>query len=85
MAVGIPVAIGMGMLGGCMWPLDIVPGPLRVIGHFTPQAWAMDGFIGLIYDGEGVMGIAPQIGVLALYATALLTIATILLRRTLTR
>jgi len=85
MAVGIPVAIGMGMLGGCMWPLDVVPEPLRVIGHLTPKAWAMDGFVGLIYNGESLAGIAPQIGVLALYAAVLLTVAGILLRRALTR
>lgn len=85
MAVGIPVAIALGMLGGCMWPLDVVPAPLRAIGHLTPQAWAMDGFVGLIYDGKGLLGIVPELAVLALYAVVLLTIATVLLRRTLTR
>ncbi len=84
-AVGIPVAIGMGMLGGCMWPLDVVPAPLRTIGHLTPQAWAMDGFVGLIYNGEGLGGIAGSVLVLGLYAAVLGTLAVVALRRSLTR
>jgi ABC-2 type transport system permease protein len=85
MAIGIPASIGMGMLGGCMWPLEIVPGPLRAVGHVVPQAWAMDAFVDLIYNGENLGGILPAVGVLALYAVTLLTLATVLLRRKLTR
>jgi ABC-2 type transport system permease protein len=83
-AIGIPAAIGMGMLGGCMWPLEVVPAPLRAVGHVVPQAWAMDGFVGLIYDGKDLSGIAVDLAVLAAYAAVLLTTATLLLRRKLT-
>ena len=84
-AIGPAVGIALGMLGGCMWPLDIVPPGLRAVGHLTPQAWAMDGFIGLVFNGEGLADIARQIGVLALFAVALLTLGVVLLRRTLER
>jgi ABC-2 type transport system permease protein len=84
-AIGIPAAIGMGMLGGCMWPLEIVPGPLRAVGHVVPQAWAMDAFVDLIYNGKGLGGILPALAVLGAYAVALLTLSTVLLRRKLTR
>jgi ABC-type multidrug transport system permease subunit len=40
-------------LGGCWWPLEIVPGWLRTLGHFFPTAWAMDGLHGMISFGQG--------------------------------
>ena len=67
-SVGAPIAIAMGMLGGCMWPLVIVPEAMRVIGHVTPHAWAMDAWIGLVFDGDGVGGIAVPLAVLAGFA-----------------
>jgi ABC-2 type transport system permease protein len=82
-SIGPPVGIALGMLGGCMWPLAIVPEPMRVIGHLFPQAWAMDAFIALIAKGETIPGIALQLAVLAGFATALLALATWRLRKTL--
>lgn len=84
-AIGIPVGIALGMLGGCMWPLDIVPPGLRAVGHVTPQAWAMDGLVGLVFNGKGITDIAGDIAVLAAYAAVLLTTGILLLRRTLVR
>jgi ABC-2 type transport system permease protein len=80
-AVGPPVGIALGMLGGCMWPLEIVPRTMRAIGHITPQAWAMDGFIDLIVRGEGLAGIIPQLAVLLGVAAVLLPLASWRLRR----
>lgn len=84
-AIGVPVGIALGMLGGCMWPLDIVPPLLRTIGHLTPQAWAMDGFVGLVFEGATLGGIALNIAVLAGFAAVFLTLGVLLLRRTLAR
>jgi ABC-2 type transport system permease protein len=74
-AVGIPVSIALGMLGGCMWPLEIVGPAMRTVGHLTPHAWAMDAWLDLIWDGEGLGAIWPDLAVLAGFATALLTLA----------
>jgi len=82
-SIGPPVGIALGMLGGCMWPLAIVPEPMRVVGHLFPHAWAMDAFIDLISRGAGLAGIVRQLAVLAAFAAALLALATWRLRRTL--
>ncbi len=47
-----------------MWPLDIVPRPMQLIGHVTPHAWAMDAWTELIFDGASLGGILPNIAVL---------------------
>ncbi|MGH9193438.1 MAG: ABC transporter permease [Acidimicrobiales bacterium] len=70
-SVGAPIAIAMGMLGGCMWPLEIVPEAMRVLGHVTPHAWAMDAWVKLVFDGDGVGAIVPQLAVLAGFAAVL--------------
>jgi ABC-2 type transport system permease protein len=80
-SIGPPVGIALGMLGGCMWPLAIVPAPMRAVGHLFPQAWAMDAFIALIARDAGLAGIAGQLAVLAAFAAVLLALATWRLRR----
>ena len=82
-SIGPMAGIALGMLGGCMWPLAIVPAPMRTFGHLFPQAWAMDAFIALIARDAGLAGIARQLAVLAAFAAVLLALATWRLRRTL--
>jgi ABC-2 type transport system permease protein len=68
-AVGIPLGVAAGMLGGCMWPLAIVPRVMQVVGHVAPHAWAMDAWQELIFDRAGIGAIVPNLLVL-LGATA---------------
>jgi ABC-2 type transport system permease protein len=79
-AVGIVLAVAFGMLGGCMWTLDGVGPLMRTVGHIGPQAWAMDAFVRLVFNHSGIVGILPDVGVLALFAVGLVGIATVRLR-----
>ena len=83
-AIGIPLAVGAGMLGGCMWPLSIVPRPMQLIGHLTPHAWAMDAWQELIFDGASLGGILPNLAVLAGMAAVVGPLAARRLRRSVT-
>jgi ABC-2 type transport system permease protein len=58
---------------------------MRVIGHVTPQAWAMDGWLTLIGDRGGLADIVVPLAVLAGFAVAMGLLATWRLRRSLTR
>ena len=73
--VAVPLGIGLGMLGGCMWPLEIVPEAMQFIGRLTPHAWAMDALDGVIAQGAGFADVARQLGVLAGFAVVLLVLA----------
>ena len=57
---------------------------MRMIGHVAPQAWAMDAWIALVFDREGVGGIAVELAVLAAFAVGLGLFARRRLRRALT-
>jgi ABC-2 type transport system permease protein len=55
---------------GFRLPLAIVPEWFRTMGHFTQNAWAMDGFQGILWYGKGRGGIWLEIAVLAGIAAA---------------
>ena len=84
-AIGPPIGIALGMLGGCMWPLVIVPPVMRAVGHGTPHAWAMDGFITLVARDGHLRNIGPDLLAMALFAVLLLSAGTWRLRRAIFR
>lgn len=73
-AVMMIVSLFLGAIGGCWWPLEVVPGWMRTFGHISPAAWAMDGFHALISFGETGLAILVPCLVLIAYA-AVFTIA----------
>ncbi|WP_406732556.1 hypothetical protein [Streptomyces sp. NBC_01794] len=80
----LAVGAGVGMLGGCMWPLALVPGWLRTAGHAVPHAWAVDAWTVLLSQNGGVTDILRNLIILSAFAAALLTLASFGLRRQLT-
>lgn len=84
-SVGPPIGIALGMLGGCMWPLEIVPEPMVIVGHITPHAWAVDAFLDVMGGGAGLPDIWRELGVLLGFAAALLAAGVWLLRRSVVR
>jgi ABC-2 type transport system permease protein len=71
------------MLGGCMWPLEIVPPAVRALGHLTPHAWAVDAWVVLLSRGGGLLDILRQLAVLLAFAVGQLVLASMRLRRSL--
>jgi len=80
---GVFAGMLLGFLGGAMIPIEVFGEPLRSIAHFTPHAWAIDGFRSLVFDGAGPVELAPILAVLLAFALVPLAIAVLRLRRTL--
>ncbi len=74
-AVLLLLAQTLAPLGGAWWPLDVVPPFLRVIGHLSPVAWAMDSFRLLIFENANVISILPNVGVLLMMAVGFFAFA----------
>lgn len=81
-AVTAPLGIALGMLGGAMWPLEIVPPAMQAVGRATPHAWAIDALRTVARDGTLADVVVPLM-VLAGFAIVLLALATWRLRMTL--
>ena len=83
--IGVILSIGLAALGGCMVPIELFSPTMTTVAHFTPHAWAMDGFAELLRRDGTVFDILTELGVLAAYAAALLAIASWRLRVVITR
>jgi ABC-type multidrug transport system permease subunit len=64
------VSLPMDALGGCWWPLEIVPDFIKVVAHLVPTAWAMDALHQLITFGGGFAGAKGAVGMLLLFGLA---------------
>jgi ABC-2 type transport system permease protein len=80
-AIGPVIGIAFAMLGGCMWPLEIVPNAVRALGHVTPHAWAVDAWITVLSRDGGIGDIAGNLAVLAAFAAAMLALASMIHQR----
>lgn len=60
----------MSALGGSWFPLIVAPEWFRTLGHFTLNAWAMDGYQGILWYGKDLAGIATEVLVLLGIAAA---------------
>lgn len=62
-------------LGGCWWPVEIVPPAFRAVGMVSPAWWAMDSFHQVIFFGKGLETIGPNLLVLLAFGAAFTLLA----------
>lgn len=62
-------------LGGAWFPLEVAGEAFATIGHFTPTAWAMDGFQNIVLRGLGLNSVLLPAGVLLAYTVAFFGLA----------
>ena len=69
-AISVMASMVMAAMGGCWWPLEIVPENVRLAGHIFPTAWAMDALHQVVSFGGGLPHIWQDLLVLSGYAIA---------------
>jgi hypothetical protein len=84
-ALGPFVGILLGMLSGCMWPLQVVPDAVAAFGRLFPTAWALDAYLALVFGRASWQAVLPQAGALVLAAAACAAVGVLRLRRELGR
>ncbi len=82
---GLLVGLGLSALGGSMMPLEFYSPTMLVVAHFTPHAWAADGFATLVRRDGSVLDILGELGVLLAYAAVLFALGSWVLRRRILR
>jgi ABC-type multidrug transport system permease subunit len=68
------------LLSGLLIPFAELSVPLQVLGRLVPLSYAEDVLVPIFRDGEPVAGRLPYLALLALYAVALVAIASLTLR-----
>ena len=73
--VGVVLSLGLAALGGSMVPIELFSPTMQTVAHFTPHAWALDGYAELVRRGGTTGDILLELGVLAGYAAVLFALA----------
>jgi len=63
----------LGMLGGCMWPLEGISPVLKTLGRCSPATWAMEAYLTLIFGRVSARSVLSEVSVLLLFAATLAT------------
>jgi ABC-type multidrug transport system permease subunit len=66
--IGVVMSLVMSALGGCWWPVEVMPRWLQTAAHVFPTTWAMDGLHQVISWGGGLGDVAVIAAVLTLFA-----------------
>lgn len=82
---GLLVGLGLSALGGSMLPLEFFSPTMLTVAHFTPHAWAADGFATLVRHGGALTDVLGDLAVLAGYAAVLFALGSWVLRRRILR
>jgi ABC-2 type transport system permease protein len=77
---GILATMVLAALGGCWWPLEVVPQTFKTIALFTPSYWALQGFQDVMSFGKSWLAVLPECAVLAGLGAALTAAAIPLFR-----
>lgn len=64
-AVGGPLGFLLALLGGALWPLEVVDPGLARLGHLTPHAWAINALRETGQTACGLADVGHPLGVLA--------------------
>jgi ABC-2 type transport system permease protein len=75
--IGVAVLIAnvFAALGGCWWPIEVVPPAVRQAGMVSPAYWAMDALHKLRFFQGDFAAVAPHLGILLGLAAVLSLLA----------
>lgn len=65
----------MVMIGGCFWPIEIMPQFLQKLSNLMPTKWALDGIEAILF-GESVLSISKEIFILGLFSLVFFLLGT---------
>ena len=71
----ILISLVLAMIGGCWWPLFILPDWMRTLAKITPHAWANEAFNNLMLFGAEPSSVFTNVAVLLGVAVVVAVIA----------
>jgi ABC-2 type transport system permease protein len=79
--MAIFLAMLLSALGGCWWPLEVVPDSFKLIAHLTPTYWGMHGLQSVIYFNRSFEVFWSECPALLFFAALCLGAAFLVARR----
>ncbi|HEU5080272.1 MAG TPA: ABC transporter permease [Opitutaceae bacterium] len=75
------LVLAMSAIGGAWFPVSMMPAAIQKVAHFTIVYWAVEGFTNILWAGQTVRQILPNILVLVGIAVGVMFIATASFKR----
>jgi ABC-2 type transport system permease protein len=66
--LSILMGMVMALLGGCWYPLEFFPAPVKTVVHVLPTTWALEGMVNYLTRGSTLRDLFPQLAVLTGFA-----------------
>ncbi|WP_438446688.1 ABC transporter permease [Gorillibacterium sp. sgz5001074] len=63
------------MLGGCFWPVSVMPEPMQKLSNFVPQKWVVEA-VAKLANGASLRDIPYHLGIVVLFGVVLLSFGT---------
>jgi ABC-2 type transport system permease protein len=64
----------LGAIGGVMVPKMVMPETMQSLTWISPMSWGLEGFLTVLVRGQGLAHVLPEIGALAAFGLACLTL-----------
>jgi len=80
-AIGVFASLGLAALGGCWWPIEIVPPVMKTVAMALPTGQTMHALVRLMVWGDPVVELAGAALYLVAFAAVAGTAAVLVLRR----
>jgi ABC-2 type transport system permease protein len=74
------IVLPMTFLGGVFFPIDSAPAPIRVIAHFLPLTYLVQGLQNVAVRGHSFVSTLPDLAILSVFAAVLAALALRLFR-----
>ena len=74
-SAGVLASLILAPIGGCWWPLFIVPEWMRALAKLTPHGWANTGFNKLMLFGAGFEDVLVEMAALVVFGVAFVIVA----------
>ncbi len=74
-SIGVIVTMVLASMGGCWWPLEIVPATFQKIALVFPTTWAMRALHGVVSFGSSLAELALPLGVLVIFGVVFTVLA----------
>ncbi|MCE5203911.1 MAG: ABC transporter permease [Actinomycetia bacterium] len=66
------ISTGLAMLGGCLWPIEVVSPFMRTVAAFTPTGWAVGGLTDIVARNQGIgAAVTPSLILLTIAAVTM--------------
>lgn len=74
------ISTALAMLGGCLWPIEILSPLMKIVAMLTPTGWAVMGLTDIVARNQGLASAMLPVVVLLAFAAASLGIGVKLLK-----